>query len=50
MVFSRLDQVPAIRRLNSLVNPRYNPEIGLPEYHIISMDSSYCNGILYPLP
>lgn len=26
---------------------RYNPEIGLPEYHIISMEHEYCNGVFH---
>ncbi|KAK6040663.1 Neurotransmitter-gated ion-channel transmembrane region [Cooperia oncophora] len=26
---------------------RYNPEIGLPEYHIISLEHDYCNGVFH---
>ncbi|KHJ88723.1 hypothetical protein OESDEN_11480 [Oesophagostomum dentatum] len=26
---------------------RYNPEIGLPEYHIMSLEHDYCNGVFH---
>uniref|UniRef100_A0A7I5E9P6 Gamma-aminobutyric acid receptor subunit beta-like n=1 Tax=Haemonchus contortus TaxID=6289 RepID=A0A7I5E9P6_HAECO len=26
---------------------RYNPEIGLPEYHIVSLEHDYCNGVFH---